>query len=153
MRKLICAMAAAALVVLAGAVPEQSATAIEGKNITVKYTPGDARITATFHTEADLVFKGASVPKGDYTLYVLTEGDAWTLVISKQTGAKAAVRDPKMDVGKVALKMAKAAAPAAAYKLTLTKTAALAAKLDVFSGTTIATAPFKLDRVAGDSEW
>ena len=41
MRRIICAIAAAALVALAGAVPEQSATTIEGKNITVRYTPGD----------------------------------------------------------------------------------------------------------------
>jgi hypothetical protein len=153
MCKLLCSMAAAALVVFAGAVPEQSSTTIEGKAIAVKYTPGDARITAAFHTDVDLVFKGATVPKGDYTLYVLTEGEAWQLVISKQTGANAAVRDPKLDAGKVALKMTKAASAAGSYKLTLTKTAAMAAKLDVFSGTTVATAPFHLDRVAGDSEW
>ncbi len=150
MRKLVCAVAAAGLAAFAALAAEQSSVTIEGKAIAVEYTPGAAGISATFHTGTDLVFKGAAVPKGDYTLRVLTEGDAWQLVISK-AGAKA--RDPKAEVGKIALKMSKAAAAAPSYKLTLTKIAALAGKLDVFSGATVATAQFRLDRARGDSEW
>lgn len=151
MRKLVCAIAAAGLTAFAALAAEQSSVTIEGKAITVQYTPGAGGISANFHTDTDLVFKGAAVPKGDYTLRVLTEGDAWQLVISKQAGAKA--RDPKSEVGKIALKMSKAAAAAPSYKLTLTKIAALAGKLDVSSGATVATAQFRLDRARGDSEW
>ncbi len=143
MKKLVCALAITAFAAFAA----DSSVVIEGKNITLKYTAGTGAISANFHTDTDLVFKGATVPKGDYTFHVLTEGDAWQLVISKGN-AKPGPKDPK-----VALKMSKAASPASPYKLTLTKTAALAAKLDVFSGTTVATAQFRLDRARGDSEW
>jgi hypothetical protein len=149
MHRIICAILLTGIVAWA----EQSSATIEGKAITVQYAPAGDKISTSFHTDADLVFKGVTVPKGDYTLFVLTDGAAWQLVINKGSGAKAAVRDPKLDLGKVTLAMAKAAAAAAVYKVTLTKTAALAAKLEIDSGNTVATTSFHLDRVAGDSEW
>src|SRR5690349_15967558 len=86
MRKLICA----ALLTGLAAWAQQSTATIEGKNISVKYTPAGEKISAAFHTDADLVFKGVTVSKGDYTLYVLNDGPAWQLVINLATGAKAA---------------------------------------------------------------
>jgi hypothetical protein len=149
MRRIICAILLTGIAAWA----EQSTATIEGKAMTVKYTPAGDKISTTFHSDADLVFKGVTVPKGDYTLFVLTDGPAWQLVINKGNGAKAAVRDPKLDLGKVPMTMAKSAAAAPVYKVTLTKTAALAAKLEVVSGSIVATTSFHLDRVAGDSEW
>jgi hypothetical protein len=49
--------------------------------------------------------------------------------------------------------MGKAPALVASCKLTLTKTAALAAKLEVAWGSNIASAPFHLDTVGADREW
>ncbi len=141
MRKIILTLAVAGLAAFAA---EQSSATIEGKAIAVKYTPAPGKISGTFHTDADLVFKGIVVPKGDYTLSVVTEGERWQLVISKAAGG---------EVGKVFMNMSKATAATPAFKLAVTKTAALAAKLEVSQGNVTAAAPFHLDRVAGDSEW
>src|ERR1035441_5963317 len=97
---------------------EQVSVVIQGKTITVKYAApamngrkifgaavpygqvwriGDKAAPA-LHTDADLAFYGLTVPKGDYTLYVLPAADKWQLIVSRQTGA--AAYDPKMDVGR-----------------------------------------------------
>lgn len=167
------AVIAAALALCGSAYGQQASVTLDGKTITVKYTPsamkgrkifgatvpynqvwkiGDATAPA-FHTDADIVFKGATVPKGDYSLYVLVAADKWQLIINKQTGPKSANYDPKMDVGRVPMILAKAPAPVEMSKVALTKSAALAAKLEITWENTVATAQFHLDRVAGDSEW
>ena len=135
--------------------PEQLSTTIEGKTIAVKHSPQSLKGQKIFgfHTEADLVFKGATVPKGDYTLYIIGDTGNWKLAISKQTAAKAGVYDAKLDVGRVPMTVTKSPAAVEACKLKLTKTAALAAKIEVAWENTVATVPFHLDRVAGDSEW
>ena len=134
---------------------QETAIAIEGQKVVLKYAAPavKTRATASFHSEADLIFKGMSLPKGDYTVYILTEGPQWQLAINKATGAKAAIHDPKLDVGKVAMAMGKAPAPAAVCKIALTKTAALAGKFEVSWNDAVATTPFHLDRGASDSEW
>ncbi len=174
-RSLICAAALAVLAVsgFAQQPPAQTSLTIEGKNISVKYSAPSVKgrkifggvvpynqvwrigedAAAAFHTDADIVFKGVNVPKGDYTLYVLVAADKWQLIINKQTGQKALTYDQKMDLGRVAMSLAKPAAPVEICKLTLTKTAALAAKLELTWDNTIASVPLYLDRVAGDKEW
>ena len=77
----------------------------------------------------------------------------WQLAINKATGAKAATYDPKSDLGRIPMTMGKAPAPAPNCKMTLTKTAALAAKLEVAWESAIASAPFHLDTVGADREW
>lgn len=149
MRKLFCAILLSGLAAWA----QPSTATIEGKNFTVKYAPAGDKISAAFHADADIIFKGVTVGKGDYTLYVLTDGPAWQLIINLATGAKAATRDPKLDIGKVSMMMAKLPAPAAGNKVTIAKTAALAAKVEAVSGSISATAQFHLDKVAGDTEW
>jgi hypothetical protein len=134
---------------------EQTSVTIESKTIAVKYAAPTAktRLNAAFHTDADLAFKGFAVPKGDYTLYILADGAQWQIAINKATGAKAATYDPKSDLGRIPMTMGKAPAPVANCKMTLTKTAALAAKLVVAWENTIASAPFHLDTVGADREW
>ena len=154
MRKCVFVLTAA----LAAAVAygqQQTSTTIEGQTITVKYAQPAAknRIAASFHTDADLAFKGVSVPKDDYTVYVLADGSQWQLALNKATGAKAATYDPKLDLGRVPMTMGKPASPAAGCKITLAKTAALAGKLEVAWNDAVASAPFHLDRGASDSEW
>ena len=134
---------------------QETAIAIEGQKVVLKYaTPTvKTRVTASFHSDVDLIFKGMSLPKGDYTVYILAEGAQWQLALNKATGAKAATYDPKLDVGKVAMTMSKPPAPAAACKISLTKTATLAGKVEVSWNDAVASTPFHLDRGASDSEW
>jgi hypothetical protein len=137
-----------------GLAQQQASVTIDGKTVAVKYTPSAAkqRIAASFHTDADLAFKGVRVPKGDYTVYVLNEGPQWQLALNKANGASAAAYNPKLDIGKVNMVMGKGAATPAA-KITLTKTAAMAAKLEVALNDATAAAPFYLDRGGNDKEW
>lgn len=141
--KYLCAGLLAAGMVVSAA--EQTSVTVDGKNISVKYDAAvkDSKIIASFHTDADLVFKGLMVPKGDYSLYVLVAADKWQLVFHRQ----------KAETGRVAVNLAKAPAKIENCKLTLTKTAALAAKLEIAFENNVGTVPFHLDRVAGDSEW
>jgi hypothetical protein len=83
---------------------------------------------------------------------VLTDGPQWHLAVNKATGAKAAAYDAKLDLGRVNMVMVKGA-PTPVCKMTLTKTAALAAKLEVTLNDEVASAPFYLDRGANDREW
>ena len=108
---------------------------------------------AAFHTEGDLIFKGVVVPKGDYSLYLLADADKWQLIISKQTGQKAKVYDPKMDLGRVPMVLRGAPAPVEICTVTLSKSAARAARLELALQDTIASAPFALDWTPGDPEW
>ena len=140
---------------MAGFAEEQTSATLDGKNITVKYAAPAAaakRVVGTLQADADIAFKGVRVPKGSYTVYVLTDGPQWQLAVNKATGAKAATYDPKLDVGKVALTMGKGAA-VPPCKITLSKIAALAAKLEVAWNGTTAAAPFHLDRGGADTEW
>jgi hypothetical protein len=154
-----------------GANAEQTSATLNGKNISINYAGSAMKgrkvfgasvpynqvwkigetSAPTFHTDADLVFKGAVVPKGDYSLYVLVAADKWVLIINKQTGSKP--YNAKMDLGRINMTLAKAPAPAEVCRVTLTKSAALAAKLEIAWEDTVARTQFHLDRVAGDSEW
>lgn len=155
------------------AAAEQSSIAFDANKITVKYSalsmggkkafggivpykqawPIGGASAATFHTDSDLVFKGVVVPKGDYSLYLLAEPDKMQLVISKQTGAKTQVYNPKMDLGRVPMNLRKATAPIETYKLTLTKTASRAGRIELSWENTMAFAAFQLDWAPGDPEW
>ena len=147
----VCAVLVSAAAVYA----EQAAVAIDGKSITINYSAPAAknRAAATFHTDADLAFKGFTVPKGDYTIYILADGSQWQFAVNKATGAKAATYDARLDLGRIAMTMGKLAGPADACKITLTRIAALAAKVEVVWNNAVASAPFHLDRSAANSEW
>lgn len=45
-----------------------------------------ANEATTFVTDAALVVGGKDVPAGSYTLFTVPNKDAWTLIVSKQTG-------------------------------------------------------------------
>ena len=154
MKSLVVAALIASSMMLCQA-EQQTSTTIEGQNLVLKYSAPAAksRASASLHTDADLAFKGVSLPKGDYTVYILAEGPQWQLAINKATGAKASAYDPKLDVGRVALTMGKAAAPVPGCKITLTKIAALAARIEVAWDASVASTNFHLDRGAADREW
>jgi len=132
----------------------QETVSIDGKSISIAYAAPAAktRAVATFHTDADLAFKGMTVQKGDYTIYVIADGAQWQLAVNKAS-AKNASYDAKLDVGRVPMTMSKPAGTAEAFKMTLTKTAALAARLDVVWNAAAGSAAFHLDRGAANAEW
>ncbi len=156
------------------AAPDSTSVTINGKAMAVKYSAVSAKgrkifggvvpfnrvwrigdsSPATFHTDADLVFKGFSVPKGDYTLYVLPVDDTnWQLIINKQTGPKALTYDAKLDVGRTAMTVTKAPAPVETLRLAVVKTAALAAKIEIAWENIVASARFNPDRSGSNTEW
>jgi hypothetical protein len=155
MRKYLFMAVGASLALSAAYAQQQTSVTIESQTVTVKYAAPAARNRAagSFHTDADLAFNGFSVPKGDYTLYILADGAQWQLALNRATGPKAATYDPKLDLGRVQMTMSKPAAPAFDFKMTLSKIAALAAKLEVTWSNAAASAPFHIDRGANDSEW
>ena len=176
MRKfaLICTIVAAGLsaIVFAQTVsPDPTSVTINGKTMAVKYSAVSANgrkifggvvpfnsvwqisngNPATFHTDADLAFKGFVVPQGDYTLYVLpVDATNWQLIVNKQMGP---AYDPKFDVGRMAMTVAQAPAPIETCRLAVVKTAATAAKIEIAWENVIASAKFNPDRSGSNSEW
>ena len=147
--------AVAVLGLAAAAFAQQEASVVlDGQKIVLKYAPPTVktRLAASFHSEADLAFKGASLPKGDYTIYILADGAQWQLALNKAKGGQAAY-DPKLDVGKIPMTMSKAPAAVSSCTVTMTKAAARAGKIEVTWNDTVAAVPFHLDRGASDSEW
>jgi hypothetical protein len=156
------------------AAPGSASVTINGKTMAVKYSAASAKGRkvfggvvpfnrvwqigadgpATFHTDVAVVFKGFTVPKGDYTLYVLpVDATNWQLIVNKQTGPKALTYDAKSDVGRTAMMMTAAPAPIDTCRLAVVKTAATAAKIEVAWENTVASAIFRPDRSGNDSEW
>lgn len=126
--------------------PAKEATgSIGGKTLTIKYSApsvrgrkifGDggllshetnypvwragANEATAFHTDGDLQIGNLSVPKGDYTLYVLvSDPNAWQLVINKQTGQWGLTYDQGQDLGRVKMKMTKPSSPVELLKYTI----------------------------------
>ena len=156
MKKRLCFGLLALLVPAIAAYGQQASSAtVEGKSISVKATPIAARNRAagSFHTDADLVFVGFNVPKGDYTMYVLAEGNQWQLAVNSATGAKAVNLRFEAGLGRVPMNMTKAAAPSPAAKITVKQIAAMAAAIEVTWNDSTATANFHLDRGPNDAEW
>lgn len=121
----------------------EATTTVDGKKITIKYSApsvrgrqifGDGGIVShdptypvwragansatTLITEADLDINGLKVPKGTYTLFVLT-GNPWKLIVNKQTGQWGLEYHQDRDLGRVDMTMSKPAAPVETFKITL----------------------------------
>jgi len=71
-----------------------------------------ANEATTFVIDADLNVGGKAVPAGSYTIFTLPTADAWTLIISKQTG-EWGVPYPgeSFDFGRAPMKVSKLASP------------------------------------------
>jgi hypothetical protein len=145
--------ALAILAAAGAALVHAQSVSLDGKAVSIKPATAVAGTAATLslHTDADIVFKGATVTKGDYSLFVVGSGGSYQLVVNKGAAGKA--RDPKLDVGKVAMVVTKPPAPVGAGHANLVKVAAFAAKVEVGVEGSLATAQFKLDRVSANSEW
>jgi hypothetical protein len=66
---------------------------------------------ATLTSNKPLVFANINVPAGAYSLWVIPEGDVWTLAINKATGGAASKYAQAQDVGRIAMKTDKLAKP------------------------------------------
>jgi hypothetical protein len=88
-----------------------------------------ANAATAFHTDADLDIKGLAVPKGDYTLFVLTKPEPWQLIINKQTSQWGLSYDQAQDLGRVPMDISKPPALIETLKYTLTSTGASSGKL------------------------
>jgi hypothetical protein len=136
--------------------PEQTSVTISGKTISIHYSAPSVRGRKIFgsgglvsqdpthpvwraganeatalHTDADLDFGGLRVPKGDYTLWVLPEGDKWTLIVNKQTGQWGLEYHQERDLGRVAMTMTKPPKPIEMLKIALSGAGGNQGKLEI----------------------
>src|SRR5690242_9527167 len=144
--KLASVFAAAAAIALGQASPPaETHVAINGKNISIRYSAPSVRGRKIFgdgglltqdptypvwraganeatelHTDADLEIGAVKIPKGDYSLYCLVKDpEAWELIVNRQTGQIGLEYDQKRDVGRVKMTMAKPPSPIEKLKYTL----------------------------------
>jgi hypothetical protein len=161
------ALAASASFAFAQSPRAQTSVALDGKNISIRYSapsvrgrkifgPGGllsqdptypawragANAATALHTDADLDIGGLAVPKGDYTLYAwIADPDHWQLIVSKQTGQWGLTYTPGMDLGRVKMNMSKPPAPIEVYKMTLSATGPKTGKLQLEWENHIASVP------------
>ena len=147
--------------------PAEASVTIAGKMLTIKYSApsvrgrqifGDggviskdktypvwragANAATAFHTDADLDIKGLAVPKGDYTLFVLTKPEPWQLIVNKQTGQWGLSYDQAQDLGRVPMDISKPPALIETLKYTLTSTGANSGTLQLEWENVVASVPF-----------
>jgi hypothetical protein len=65
-----------------------------------------ANSATTFTTSKDIIMGGATVPAGEYTLFMVPSTTAWKLVISKKTKEWGTEYDPTMDLARVDMTVA-----------------------------------------------
>lgn len=91
-----------------------------------------ANSATALHTDADLTIGNLSVPKGDYTVFVLVKDpNAWELVINRQTGQWGLTYDASKDLGRVKMTMSVPSAPVELLKYTLTDAGGGKGKLEL----------------------
>lgn len=70
-------------------------------------------------TEANLRIGDAEVPAGDYTLYTIPGADAWTLIISRQTGQWGTEYHSDMDLARVEMDVEDLEEPVESFRIVL----------------------------------
>lgn len=81
-----------------------------------------ANAATSLHTDAELQIGSLTVPKGDYTLFVLVrDPDHWQLIVNKQTGQWGLTYDAKRDLGRVPMEMSVPAAPVERLRWVITE--------------------------------
>ena len=82
-----------------------------------------ANSATTLTTGADLDVGGLHVPPGTYSLYVLVGDPAkWQLIVNRQTGQGGHIYNPRMDLGRVDMKIDKSKAPVEKLRYSITTT-------------------------------
>ena len=147
--------------------PAQTSVTVDGKKLSIKYCApsvhgrdifgktgvisrdgtypvwrAGANDATAFHTDADLMIGNLSVPKGDYTIFVLiSDPEHWKLIINKQTGQWGLTYNQGMDLGRVDMNMSKPASKIETYKMTLSQTGPKAGKLELAWDNYVASVP------------
>jgi hypothetical protein len=62
-----------------------------------------ANSSTILHTDVDMTLGGKAIPRGDYSLFVLSSRSGWTLVVNRQTGGWGTDYDATFDLGRIAL--------------------------------------------------
>jgi hypothetical protein len=101
-----------------------------------------ANNATAFHTDAELDLGGLSVPKGDYTLYVLLDAAQWQLIVNKQTGQWGTEYNQGQDLGRIKMTMSKPPSPIETFKITLSEKGGNKGQLQMEWENSIATVPF-----------
>lgn len=95
----------------------------------------------TLRTDKALQFGNLSVPAGTYTLYTLPGHNDWQLIVSKKTGQWGIPYPKGEDLGRVAMKVGRPAAPVELLTISVDDTQT-GGTLRVEWGTVSATVPF-----------
>ncbi len=124
--------------------PAETSATISGHAVTIKYSAPSMRGRKIFgglvpfgmvwrfgansatslSTDGDLMIGGISVPKGNYTLYLLPKSATdMTLIINKQTGQWGTEYDQGQDLGHAPVKVSKIGAPVETFSIKLSPTA------------------------------
>jgi hypothetical protein len=102
----------------------------DGRQVYVRYNPVSTKsdkapngrpwspggVPMTLFTEAPLVFGGASIPIGAYSLYPIPAKDKWTLVVNKNVTPKSAY-DEKQDIARAQIETDQVPQPSDALEL------------------------------------
>jgi hypothetical protein len=148
--------------------PAETSVTLDGKALSIKYSAPSVRgrkifgeggrisqdstypvwraganSATAFHTDADLDIGGLSVPKGDYTLFVLVNADPWQLIINKQTGQWGLSYKQDQDLGRVKMTMSKPPSLIETFKITLSGSGK-DGKLQMEWENTVASVPIKV---------
>jgi hypothetical protein len=99
----------------------------------------------TLKTDRGLTFGSLSVPAGTYTLFTQPGETEWQLIVSKQTGQWGTDYDGKQDLGRVPMKVGKAASPAEQLTISIDDAPA-GGTLRIEWGTTSASVPFTVEK-------
>jgi hypothetical protein len=95
----------------------------------------------TLVTDKTLKFGSLEVPAGTYTLYTLPGETEWQLIVSKKTGQWGIPYPAGQDLGRVSMKVEKAASPVEQLTISIDK-ASSGGLLKVSWGTVVASTPF-----------
>jgi hypothetical protein len=127
--------------------PAEATVSIAGKTITIAYSAPSVRgreiygpngllakdktypvwrtganAATSLRTDADLQFKGLTVPAGTYTLFTKVDQEPWLLIVNKQTGQWGTIYSEAQDLGRIPLEMGKPPALVETLKISLTAT-------------------------------
>jgi Protein of unknown function (DUF2911) len=78
-----------------------------------------ANMATTLHTDVDLMLGDLSIPRGDYSLFVLYDRNGWQLIVNRGTAQWGTDRDASKDFGRVALSPRTMAEPEEALSIYL----------------------------------
>ncbi len=82
---------------------------LRGRPLELLVPPGEvwrtgANVASALITDRTVAFDGLTLEPGAYSIFVVPEAGAWTLIVNRQTGMSGLAREPAQDVGRVPLR-------------------------------------------------